>query len=279
MQSSAPRHFLRRAFTCSCSTKPTRIHGAILFNSTHNSLVGRSQIQVNQRIDTSRPFTTSPLLQRKKKKEIAEQEEDPKNAIPPEKVVDEAFDFRDLDDGFARNIDKLKEGLSKLRPGGRLDPEVIENFRVTFSGRNGTERLGDLATVIRKGGRTISVIVAEEENLRAVTNTIGTSQHSLNPIPDPESALTLNVDIPPPTTESRNAVKHAAKELMETANHAIRQVRGDYQKKLRKLELDKKTRVPKDEMVRAHKEMEKKNEAAVKEVKRIYEERIKALDR
>ncbi|KKY26433.1 putative ribosome recycling factor domain-containing protein [Phaeomoniella chlamydospora] len=199
---------------------------------------------------------------RKKKKEIAEQEEDPKNAIPPEKVVDEAFDFKDLDDDFARNIDKLKEGLSKLRPGGRLDPEVIENFRVTFSGRNGTERLGDLAT-----------------NLRAVTNTIGTSQHSLNPIPDPESALTLNVDIPPPTTESRNAVKHAAKELMETANHAIRQVRGDYQKKLRKLELDKKTRVPKDEMVRAHKEMEKKNEAAVKEVKRIYEERIKALDR
>ena len=57
----------------------------------------------------------------------------------------------------------MKDELSKLRPGGRLDPEMIENLRVSLKGSNGPERLGDLATVVPKGGRAISVIVAEEE--------------------------------------------------------------------------------------------------------------------
>ena len=66
---------------------------------------------------------------------------------------------------------------------------------------------------------------------------------------------------------------------MERCLNATKLARGDFQKKLRKLEIDKKTRVPKDEMMKAHKELEKKNEAVAKEVKRIYEDRLRALDR
>ena len=110
-----------------------------------------------------RPFTSSPSLSRKKKKEIAEEEEDPANAIPPEEVVNEALDFTELEAGYAKNIERLKDELSKLRPGGRLDTEVIEHLRVSLKGASGTTRLGDLATVVPKGGRAISVIVAEEE--------------------------------------------------------------------------------------------------------------------
>ena len=74
-------------------------------------------------------------------------------------------------------------------------------------------------------------------------------------------------------------MKKDAKDIYQNAEHGIRQARQTHHKKLRKLELDKKTRVPKDEIVRANKEMEKRTEAALKEAKKIYEDRLKALDR
>lgn len=57
--------------------------------------------------------------------------------------------------------------MSKLRAGGRFNPETIEGLRVNIptggGGSKETVRLGSLAQVIPKGGRAVTVLVGEEE--------------------------------------------------------------------------------------------------------------------
>lgn len=52
----------------------------------------------------------------------------------------------------------------KLRAGGRFNPETLENVRV-FLAKEGkaTERLGDLAQVLPKGGRSVMLLVGEKD--------------------------------------------------------------------------------------------------------------------
>lgn len=74
------------------------------------------------------------------------------------------FDFTALQQGIDKSLDKLKNDLSKLRTGGRFNPEVLEALRVKLS-KDSKEnfRLGDLAQVLPKGGRSIQLLVGEKD--------------------------------------------------------------------------------------------------------------------
>jgi len=61
-------------------------------------------------------------------------------------------------------LEKLTADLGKLRTGGRFNPEILESVRVHLvKDEKGTERLGDLAQVLPKGGRTVMVLVGEKD--------------------------------------------------------------------------------------------------------------------
>jgi ribosome recycling factor len=61
-------------------------------------------------------------------------------------------------------LKKLENDLSKLRTGGRFNPEVVENLRVSLKkDSKKTERLGDLAQVLPKGGRMLMILVGEKD--------------------------------------------------------------------------------------------------------------------
>lgn len=82
------------------------------------------------------------------------------------------YDFSDLEAKIKHQLDWLRETLQKLRSGGRLSPETIEGFQVDIKHGLGGEggqgkkvekvRLGDLATVVPRGGRVMAVMVNEE---------------------------------------------------------------------------------------------------------------------
>lgn len=87
---------------------------------------------------------------------------------------EDPHDFSTLESGIRKALDRLQEDLSKLRTGGRFNPELLENVRVLLEkGSKETIRLGELAQVIPKGGRTINVLVGEAD--------VGLSSHSLTP--------------------------------------------------------------------------------------------------
>lgn len=82
------------------------------------------------------------------------------------------YDFSDLEAKIKVQLDWLREGLQKLRSGGRLSTETIEGFQVELKHGLGGEggqgkkveqvRLGELATVVPRGGRMIAVMVNED---------------------------------------------------------------------------------------------------------------------
>lgn len=105
-----------------------------------------------------RSFATSAHLLKKGGKQ-----ENKRNATDTEAVVD-PFDFTELEAGIQRALDRLKEDLSKLRAGGRFNPDFLEALRVHLvKGSKESVRLGDLAQAVPRGGRTIVVLVGEAE--------------------------------------------------------------------------------------------------------------------
>jgi hypothetical protein len=67
----------------------------------------------------------------------------------------------------------LKDDLSKLRAGGRFNPELLENLRVQPDKNSQSKvRLSDVAQVVPKG-RTVQVLVGEKDVSFALYRTPG----------------------------------------------------------------------------------------------------------
>lgn len=80
-----------------------------------------------------------------------------------EAPADDPYDFTTLEAEIANALEKLKNDLSKLRAGGRFNPEVVENLRVQpDKSTEKTVKLSDVAQVIPKG-RTVQVLVGEKD--------------------------------------------------------------------------------------------------------------------
>lgn len=76
---------------------------------------------------------------------------------------DDPYDYSSLESKIEKSHEKLKDELAKLRTGGRFNPEVLENVRVSLSkDSKETIKLGDLAQVIPKG-RSVMVLVGEKD--------------------------------------------------------------------------------------------------------------------
>jgi hypothetical protein len=82
------------------------------------------------------------------------------------------YDYSELEAGIAKAIARLKDSLVKTKDAGRVTPEMIEqlpveiNLKGVDTGRGSAHKekakIGELASVVAKGGRTVNVFCAEE---------------------------------------------------------------------------------------------------------------------
>ncbi|KAJ5330990.1 hypothetical protein N7476_000773 [Penicillium atrosanguineum] len=199
----------------------------------------------------SRSFGNSPALYKKKDKA--------KNAPTPDPVFnsgeasEDLFDQSQLQNGIAAAISRLKDDLSKLRAGGRFNTASLEGLKVQL-GKDAQDsvKLGDLAQVVPKGGRMVTILAAEEE-------------------PDAHNPLQLNIPIPPPTKESRDQNVRAAKQAFEKAAST-----GALHRRLQ--EMQKKKLARPDDVRKAHDQMEKATDKGQKDVKDMFEAARKTLE-
>ncbi|TVY49813.1 Ribosome-recycling factor [Lachnellula occidentalis] len=220
-------------------------------------------------LNGTRAFSQSPLLFAKKKSKADRELED---AASTNQVVEDPFDFSELNSGVEKALKKLENDLSKLRTGGRFNPEVLDNLRVSLSKESKkTERLGDLANVMPNGGRMLMVLVGQKEHLHPVMSAIQAAKIiNLQPQIDPQNSTTqLNIRIPPPTKESRDQALADASKTGETAKAGVQTARSVQQKRLRGMELKKAVRP--DDLKKAQKEMEKIVEKATTDVKKTVD--------
>jgi hypothetical protein len=83
------------------------------------------------------------------------------------------YDFSELEAGIAKAVARLKDALVKTKDAGRVTPEMIEQLPVEINvkgaetGRGSAHkekaRIGDLASVVAKGGRSVNVFCAQED--------------------------------------------------------------------------------------------------------------------
>lgn len=114
----------------------------------------------------ARPFSASSLLLKKgahKQSSKAQAEVDLNDTAGSSKAdAVDPFDASDLDTGIAKALEKLREDISRLRPGGRLGPESVERLRVKLDKNSqGSERLGHVAQVVPRGARIMNIIAGE----------------------------------------------------------------------------------------------------------------------
>ncbi|KAJ9272267.1 hypothetical protein DTO212C5_1452 [Paecilomyces variotii] len=223
-----------------------------------------------------RSFHSSPIL--KKKKDKGKNGGEPTEASSKSDAANvDPSDLSQLHDGIRDAVSRLKNDVSKLRSGGRFNPEALENLRVHIvKGAKETIKLGQLAQVVPKGGRIVTVLVGEEDHVKPTMSAIIASDLSLTPQRDSRNPLQLNITIPPPTKESREQTVQVAKAAADKAASAIRNARGAVHKRLQ--EMQKKKLARPDDIRKAHDEMEKVQEKGQKEVRDIFEATKKALE-
>jgi hypothetical protein len=109
-------------------------------------------------------FSTVPTLGKKKvSREVSTRDADPTDRSVSSTLRDDPFDFFQLQSEIADAVVKLKEEMSKLRADGRFNAEAIESLRLSLAkGNKNNVRVGDLAQVVPKGGRTLMILVGEE---------------------------------------------------------------------------------------------------------------------
>lgn len=222
-----------------------------------------------------RPFSTTQIFEKKGKNNAPRDSQKTGTKASPQEY--DASDFTMLHEGITKSLTKLDEDLSKLRTGGRFNPELLESVRVSLDkDSKETFKISELAQVLPKGGRSLMILVGEHDHVKHIISSIQNSSLNLQPVQDPHNANQLNVPLPPPTKESRDAAQAAAQAAGTKAITAITNTRGVMQKHLRKMEIEK-LALP-DELKRAHKEMEKIVQEGQKKVKDVVKVAQKAME-
>lgn len=138
---------------------------------------------------STKNFSNSPGLYKKKKnnstwteRDEAEEEGEKlrttnktKSTTTTKNDESDPWDFSSLHEGIKERMTWLQSELSKLRAGGGFNSDLLENLRVAVQrGSKKTEILGDLAQIIPKGGRSLTIHVNEKAvSYRSLTTIIG----------------------------------------------------------------------------------------------------------
>lgn len=269
----------------------------------HQSFWQLQSVTAPSSISSCRPFSISFTQLKKssaskkssrKSPEVGASDVDervPDNAVTRNKDAEvDPYDYSQLEGGIASAVARLKDSLAKTRDAGRVTPDMLEALPVELNIKHPDQskpkgkgesphhertKLGDIASVVPKGGRMMQVFAAEEAHVKPLTAAIMASDYSLTPDVDKNNSLLILVPVPPATAETRAQAAAEAKKCFDKASLDVRNARGDAQKRHRKMELNK--LVIKDELAKAHKGMEEVAKKGQDEVKKVYENALKTL--
>jgi len=121
-----------------------------------------SQKPTSRCLNAPRSFCQTSITYKKGGK--AAREEKHPSVGEKSSAAEDPYDFSTLEAGIQKALTKLQDDLSKLRTGGRFNPELLEGVRVQlYKDHRQSIRLGDLAQVVPKGGKSVVVLVGEAD--------------------------------------------------------------------------------------------------------------------
>ncbi|RYO74541.1 hypothetical protein DL764_010800 [Monosporascus ibericus] len=143
----------------------------------------------------------------------------------PTPTPEDPLDFADVRSRIARQDEHYADALKKLRSGGRFNPDVLGALRVAVTKGSPAETypLRELAQVIPRGGRTVSILAHEAGSIRAIMSAVqASSEFNQQPQRDPDNELELVMKIEP---ESRDDVVRRVKAACHEWRERVRRER------------------------------------------------------
>ncbi|RYO86644.1 hypothetical protein DL762_004656 [Monosporascus cannonballus] len=143
----------------------------------------------------------------------------------PTPTPEDPLDFADVRSRIARHDEHYADALKKLRSGGRFNPDVLGALRVAVSKGPPAETypLRELAQVIPRGGRAVSILAHEAGSIRAIMSAVQASpEFNQQPQRDPDNELELVMKIEP---ESRDDVVRRVKAACHEWRERVRRER------------------------------------------------------
>lgn len=174
-----------------------------------------------------------------------------------------------LKEELHKAISHLQSEFSKLQA-GRANPALVESVLVTAYGS--TQPLKNIAAVSNLDAQTLVIQPWDKTLIKDIEKGISDANLGLNPSNNGE---TLMIKIPPLTGERRAEIVKVASRLTEDAKVSIRNIRGDFKKKIDHAKAEKE--ISEDEAKTQENNLQKAIDEAVKNADALFSEKEKDI--
>ncbi|OAQ66945.1 ribosome recycling factor domain-containing protein [Pochonia chlamydosporia 170] len=238
-------------------------------------------IELRQTQPQSRRFHASPPTL--KKRRIAPAANSPSRPEAPSATAtapdpENPLDFTALLASLTPHDTHFKAQLQTILHGGRFNPSSLGALSIPIkspAGETETFPLRELAQVVPRSGRTISLLVNDREYVKPIMSAVQASRE-FNQQPqrseDNDLELLLRVEL-----ERKEELVRRIKDTTQAWKDKVRQARSKHDKVLKAWQKD--GTVLKDVVRRAERELQKVQDGKMKEVEGEESAAIKGLDR
>lgn len=178
---------------------------------------------------------------------------------------DAAFDLGDVEADYARVDERFDKRLQEFKVGGRFNPEMLGQLRVRPDRESAqTWPLRELAQVVHRGGRSVSILVSDAEYVKPIMSAVQNSDDfNQQPQRDPDNELELTLRIEPENPDEQLRRLRAEITAWRDAIRGVMSAR-----KLKHATWRKENHITKDDV-----------KALEKKVKEMQDKKIEHIDR
>lgn len=186
-----------------------------------------------------------------------------------------AFDLGDVEADYARVDERFDKRLHEFKVGGRFNPEVLGQLRVKPDRESAqTWPLRELAQVVHRGGRSVSILVSDAEYVKPIMSAVqGSADFNQQPQRDPDNELELTLRIEPENPEEQ--LKRLRAEIT-TWRDAIRGVMSA--RKLKHAVWRKDNHITKDDVKALEKKIKVMQDKKIEQIDRSQKQIMQQMD-
>lgn len=176
-------------------------------------------------------------------------------------MIDEII--ADAEKRMQKSVGSLEEAFKKIRT-GRAHPSILDSVTVSYYGTD--TPLSQLANVNVEEGRSLLISPWEKQLIGEIEKAILKSDLGLNPS---NNGDTIRVPMPPLTEETRREYTKQAKQEVENARVAIRNIRRDANSRFK--DFEKERDISEDQQHRAEERVQKLTNKHIAAVESAYQ--------
>ncbi len=176
-------------------------------------------------------------------------------------MIDEII--ADAEERMQKSVVSLEEAFKKIRT-GRAHPSILDSMMVSYYGTD--TPLRQLANVNVEEGRSLLISPWEKQLIGEIEKAILKSGLGLNPS---NNGDTIRVPMPPLTEETRREYTRQAKQEVENARVAIRNIRRDANSRFK--DFEKERDISEDQQHRAEEQIQKLTNKHIAAVESAYQ--------